>query len=204
MDQEQSIDQSEQTSKPDNKVKNELIEWAKAIGIAVVLVVVIRWFVFAPFIVDGPSMEPNFETGERLIVNKLLYDFRMPQRGEVVVFHVPDEGRDFIKRVIGLPGDTVKVEGDDVYVNGEKVNEYYIQDAIEQSNQEGRLYNSYLNFPNGEVPDGTVPEGKIFVMGDNRSNSKDSRSIGYVDIKEVVGRADLIFWPIQKVTIVKH
>ena len=99
---------------PKAKGTNELVEWIKALAIAGVLVVLIRWFLVSPFIVDGPSMKPNFHDRDRIIVNKIIYDIRAPKRGEVIVFHVPEEGRDFIKRVIGVPGDTVKVDGDTV------------------------------------------------------------------------------------------
>lgn len=101
--------QSGSVQEPPSKEKNEALEWLKAIVIAVVLVLLIRWLFFAPFIVDGESMQPNFHTSERIIVNKILYDIRAPKHGEVVVFHVPSQGRDFIKRVIGVPGDTVQV-----------------------------------------------------------------------------------------------
>ena len=142
-------------------------------------------------------MQPNFHTGERVIVNEILYDIREPKRGEVIVFHVPSEGRDFIKRVIGVAGDTVKVEGDTVTVNGKKVDETYIQGAIDAAEANGNELYNMKDFPNEQFPDGTVPEGHVFVMGDNRSNSTDSRMIGYVPLKDIVGRADLIFWPIK-------
>ncbi|MEI2399346.1 MULTISPECIES: signal peptidase I [Paenibacillus] len=185
------------------KPKNEVLEWIKAIAIALVLVILIRWLLFKPFIVDGPSMQPNFHTGERVIVNEILYDIRTPQRGEVIVFHVPSEGRDFIKRVIGVAGDTVKVEGDVVTVNGEPVNETYIQGAIDDAHNNNSLYNN-KNFPNEDFTDGTVPEGHVFVMGDNRSDSTDSRMIGYVPLGDIVGRADLIFWPVKDITVINH
>ena len=91
------------------QTKSETWEWIKALVIAGVLVIIIRWFLFSPFIVDGDSMHPNFFTGERLIVNEIVYDIRAPKRGEVIVFHAP-EGKDYIKRVIALPGETVKVD----------------------------------------------------------------------------------------------
>lgn len=163
------------------KPKNEVLEWIKAIAIALVLVILIRWLLFKPFIVDGPSMKPNFHTGERVIVNEILYDIRKPERGEVIVFHVPSEGRDFIKRVIGVAGDTVTVEGDVVTVNGEPVNETYIQSAIDDAHNNNILYNN-KNFPNEQFTDNKVPEGHVFVMGDNRSDSTDSRMIGYVPL----------------------
>lgn len=185
------------------KQKNEILEWVKAIAIALVLVFLIRWLLFKPFIVDGPSMQPNFHTGERVIVNEILYDIRSPQRGEVIVFHVPSEGRDFIKRVIAVAGDTVKVEGDVVTVNGVPIEEPYLQEAIDQAHNNNALYNN-KDFPNEQFPDGTVPEGHVFAMGDNRSDSTDSRMIGYVPLDDIVGRADLIFWPVQDITIINH
>lgn len=168
-----------------------------------VLVILIRWLLFKPFIVDGPSMKPNFHTGERVIVNEILYDIRKPERGEVIVFHVPSEGRDFIKRVIGVAGDTVTVEGDVVTVNGEPVNETYIQSAIDDAHNNNILYNN-KNFPNEQFTDNKVPEGHVFVMGDNRSDSTDSRMIGYVPLGDIVGRADLIFWPVKNISLINH
>ncbi|NMO96463.1 signal peptidase I [Paenibacillus lemnae] len=190
--------------KPAKKKKNELVEWLKALLIALILVVLIRWLLFKPFIVQGPSMQPNFVTGQKLIVNEILYDIRKPERGEVVVFHVPSEGRDFIKRVIAVAGDTVKVEGDQVIVNGKPVDEAYIQEAIDQAHENGRLYNPGTNFPNEYVPEDTVPEGHIFVLGDNRSNSTDSRMIGYVPLEDIIGRADVIFWPIKDIGFIDN
>ncbi|MNO71970.1 Signal peptidase I T [compost metagenome] len=189
---------------PAKKGKSEAFEWLKAIVIAVVLVLVIRWFLFAPFIVDGPSMKPNFHTGERIIVNKILYDIREPKHGEVVVFHVPSEGRDFIKRVIGVPGDIVKVEGDTVTINGQVIDEPYIQAALDEKHKNNELYNTEDNFPNELVSDGKVPEGYVFVLGDNRSNSTDSRRIGFVPYGDIIGRADLVFWPLKDIQFIKH
>ncbi len=180
------------------------MEWIKALVIAVVLVFLIRQFLFSPFIVDGPSMEPNFETGERLIVNKILYAIREPEFGEVVVFDVPEQGRKFIKRVIGVSGDTIRLEGDDLYINEQKIEEPYIKEAIEAAHAEGKLYNSGPNFPNANVQEATVPEGMILALGDNRGNSSDSRDIGFVTDDEIVGRADIIFWPLNKLEFIKH
>lgn len=185
----------------------ELVEWIKALVIAVVLVFLIRQFLFSPFIVDGPSMQPNFETGERLIVNKIIYVIREPEFGEVVVFDVPEQGRKFIKRVIGVPGDTIRLEGDDLYINDKKVDEPYIKEAVEAAHANGELYNKVgpdSNYPNDTNPEMTVPDGMIFAMGDNRSNSSDSRVIGFVKDEEIVGRADLIFWPLNKIEFIKH
>ncbi|MFC5401912.1 signal peptidase I [Cohnella soli] len=192
--------------KPVKKQGNELLEWIKALAIAGILVFVIRWLLLSPFIVDGPSMQPNFWNRERIIVNKIIYDIRAPKRGEVIVFHVPEEKRDFIKRVIGVPGDTVKVDGDTVYINGKPIEEKYLKSAYEEAHANGEKYNyrSDGSFPNTKFPDGVVPEGTVFVMGDNRSNSEDSRMIGYIPQSRIVGRADLIFWPLSDFSFVKH
>ncbi|WP_246096308.1 signal peptidase I [Paenibacillus sinopodophylli] len=180
----------------------EIVEWIKALVIAVVLVFLIRQFLFSPFIVDGPSMQPNFETGERLIVNKILYSIREPKFGEVVVFDVPEQGRKFIKRVIGVPGDKIKLDGDDLYINDKKIEEPYIKEAVEAAHANGELYNEKGS--TSDVADLVVPEDTIFALGDNRSDSTDSRVIGFVSDKEIVGRADIIFWPLNKLEFIKH
>ncbi|MNI80162.1 Signal peptidase IB [compost metagenome] len=149
-------------------------------------------------------MQPNFHTSERIIVNKIIYDIRDPKHGEVVVFHVPSEGRDFIKRVIGIPGDTVKVEGDTVTINGQVIDEKYIQEALDEKHKNNELYNREANFPNEFVSDDVVPEGYVFVLGDNRSNSTDSRRIGFVPYSDIIGRADLVFWPLNDIQFIKH
>ncbi|WP_322922737.1 signal peptidase I [Paenibacillus campi] len=192
---------SEQT--PPKKKKSEAKEWIKAIVVALVLVIIIRGFLFEPFIVDGPSMQPNFYTGERVIVNKILYDIRPPHPGEVIVLKVPSQNRDFIKRVIAVGGDTVKVEGDTVTVNGKVISEPYIQAAIDQAHAQGHDYN-INNFPTSQIPDDKVPQGYVFVMGDNRSNSQDSRMIGYIPLSNIIGRADVIFWPLSKAEWINH
>lgn len=182
-----------------NSAKSEAVEWIKAILIAAALVFIIRWFIFAPFIVEGPSMRPNFYTGERLIVNKIVYSFRAPKRGEVIVFHATEE-KDYIKRAIAFPGETVKVEGDKVYINGKLIEEPYIQEAIDEAENNGISYNTR------DFPESTVPEGTVFAMGDNRPDSLDSRfpQVGFVSFDTIIGRADVIFWPIDRIELIKH
>jgi len=179
-----------------SRLAKELTEWVIALAIAGIVVFFIRLFFISPFIVDGPSMEPNFWHGERIMVNKILYEFRSPKRGEVIVFHMPDEGRDFIKRVIGLPGDTVKVVGDQVFVNGVQIEEPYLEKAYAEARARGALPYNDRDFPETKVPEGT-----LFVMGDHRNNSLDSRypSVGFIPLDRVVGRAEFIFWPLGKI-----
>ncbi|MFD2670626.1 signal peptidase I [Marinicrinis sediminis] len=175
----------------------ELLDWIKTIAIALVLVLLIKTFLLGNYQVEGQSMEPNFYDGERIIVNKIIYDFREPKRGEVIVLHSPD-GRDFIKRIIALPGETIEVKGDDVLINGEKLEEPYLEEAVRREIEQGRQYN-YSNDPLK-----TVPEDQYFVMGDNRPYSKDSREIGFIPADDIVGRADLIYWPFPDFQLLRY
>lgn len=179
--------------------RKEAVDWLKALVVAGVLVFVIRAFLFSPYIVDGESMEPNFSGGERVIVNKILYDLRNPARGEVIVFRSPYQA-DYIKRVIALPGETVQVAGDTVYINGEPLPEPYLQDVLDEFAAAGETYNNKNFEPQ------TVPEGHVFVMGDNRPNSHDSRSadIGFIAFDEIIGRADVVIWPLDRIRLISH
>ncbi len=162
----------------------EARDWVVSIVVAVVLAFLIRTFIVELYIVDGPSMRPTLESHERLVVNKFLYRFRPPERGEILVFRYPrDPSRDFIKRVIAVPGDTIEIRDTHVYVNDQMINEPYI-----------------LNPTRTEYPKATVPEGTIFVMGDNRGNSEDSRfvDVGFVPFDLIKGKAMVVFWPLDK------
>lgn len=174
----------------EKKKSNEWWEWIKALAIAIVLAFVIRSFLFAPFVVDGTSMMPTLHDRERLIVTKLIYFIQDPEPGDIIVFHATQE-RDYIKRVIGIAGDKLEMKDDQLYINDQPVEEPYLDEYKKQAQAEG--------FPlTGDFGPIEVPEGEIFVMGDNRRNSKDSRMIGTVPLASVVGRADVIFWPIDQ------
>jgi len=162
-------------------------EYLETVAGAVVLAVFIMVFIARTFTVDGPSMLPTLHSGERLLVDKLTYRFRDPERGEIIVFRYPaDPSHHFIKRVIGLPGDHVEIRGGKVYINGV---------ALEET------YTSSPTF--GRFTSGVVPEGHYFVLGDNRNNSQDSRSplVGYVPRNLIVGRALLRYWPINRAVV---
>ena len=159
----------------------EAKDWAISILIALVLAFVIRYFIVELYMVDGPSMRPTLQSAERLVVNKFIYRFRAPERGEILVFRYPkDPSRDFIKRVIAVPGDTIEIKDGRVFVNQQLMNEPYI-----------------LSKTRGDYPLTTIPEGHIFVMGDNRNNSEDSRfaDVGFVPYELVKGKAMMVFWP---------
>ncbi len=139
----------------------------------------------ARFIVDGASMQPNFATGQFLIVSRANYLFGQPEYGDIVVFHAPPSPEDdYIKRVVGLPGDTVNIEGGIVYVNGEPWDEPYIDDDSTQCR--------------GGTCQWTLAEDEYFVMGDNRNSSSDSRSFGPVNRQFIVGEALVRYWPPNK------
>ena len=162
----------------------EIKDWIVSIAIAVVLSFFIRYFIVELYLVDGPSMRPTLQSAERLVVNKFIYRFRPPERGEILVFRYPrDPSRDFIKRVIAVPGDTIEIRDGRVYVNAALLNEPYI-----------------LSKTRGNYPLATVPDGHIFVMGDNRNNSEDSRfaDVGFVPFDLIKGKAMLVFWPVSQ------
>ena len=194
------IDEGEVCVEKVEKEKNELWEWIKALLIAFAIAAFIRYFLFTPIVVDGDSMMPTLEDGDRMIVNKIGYTIGNPDRFDIVVFHAP-EGKDYIKRVIGLPGDHVEYIDDQLYINGEPIDEPYLDQykvEITEGNLTGDFKLQDIN-PSLDV----IPEGHVFVMGDNRRFSKDSRHIGVVDIDEIIGNTNLIFWPISEIRIVK-
>ena len=161
----------------------EAKDWIVSIVVAVVLAFIIRQFVVELYIVDGPSMRPTLQSQERLVVNKFIYQFREPQKGEILVFQYPrDPKRDFIKRVIATAGDTVEIKDGRVFVNDQLLNEDYI-----------------LEKTKSEYPKSTVPKGTIFVMGDNRNNSEDSRfaDVGVGPLDLIKGKAMMVFWPLD-------
>ena len=150
---------------------------------------IIAWlliaFVVQAFYIPSSSMEPTFEPGDRIFVNKFIYRFREPKRQELVVFKYPENPEhNFVKRIIGLPGDKVKIEDGEVYVNGEPLSEPY----VEKKDRD--------DYPVTEVPD-----DHYFVLGDNRFNSQDSRYWGFVPRENLVGLPFVIFWPPSRIQL---
>ena len=182
------------------KKKNELWEWIKALVVAVLLAAVIRYFFFAPIVVDGLSMMPTLNDQDRMIVNKFSYQIGEPDRFDIIVFHAP-ENKDYIKRVIGLPGDTVEYKDDILYVNGKAFEEPYLEELKNDEILDGPLTEPFTL--KEKIGQETVPEGELFVMGDNRRFSKDSRHIGTVPMEEVLGKTSLVYWPIKEIGMAK-
>ncbi|WEG12155.1 signal peptidase I [Pullulanibacillus sp. KACC 23026] len=184
--------------KPAKKEKNEVFEWIKALAVAVIIAIVIRSFIFTNYVVEGESMMPNLQNGNRLIVNKVDYHVTQPKRFDVIIFHAtPTE--DYVKRVIGLPGDTVEYKNDTLYINGKAIAEPYL-DAYKKKTSGNLTWDFNLKKVTGKT---VVPKGKLFVMGDNRQNSVDSRVFGFVDESKVVGKVDLRYWPLNEFGTIK-
>jgi len=184
--------------------KSTFREYAEAIGIAILLALVIRTLVVQAFTIPSGSMMDSLLVGDYILVNKFLYgaelpltEWRMPgirnpHRGDIIVFKYPqDEKRDFIKRIIGTPGDVVQVRGRQVFVNGKPLNEPYVRRVEGALGHGGDL--TFCGFAYACDPT-TVPPGSYFVMGDNRDNSQDSRYWGFVKQEKIKGKAFLIYW----------
>lgn len=177
------------------KNRNEIWEWIKALLIAISLAFIIRTFILTPIVVEGASMKPTLQDQDRMIVTKI----GEPKRFDIVVFHA-SEGEDYIKRVIGLPGDRIEYIDDKLYVNGKLYDEPYLEKS-KQEVQYGPLTNSFT-LRETPVDSDVVPKGHLFVMGDNRRNSKDSRHIGAVPIEKVVGTTNIVYYPIKDMKII--
>lgn len=176
---------SEAAVRPRTGLLGSLAEVALIVGAAFVLALLIQQFVVKPFYIPSPSMEPTLLTGDRVLVNRFEYRFREPERGDIVVFNPPiSPGEDYIKRVVALAGDTVEVRDGRLYVNGEPQEEPFIKDEMDSPFRKER-----------------VPEGHVFVMGDNRNSSGDSRVFGPVEVDSLLGRAFLIYWPPGRVSV---
>ncbi len=177
---------------PRKSLGAHLREWLQVIVIALVISLPIRFFIAEPFVVNGASMDPTFATGQFLIVDRLTYRFGDPKRGDVVVFRYPSNPKVyFIKRIIGLPGETVSIKNGSVtisnteYPSGLKLDETYID-------------NSHSSH---ETSNTVIPEGHYFVMGDNRSQSSDSRVWGTLDKKLLAGRPIVRLLPVNTLSI---
>lgn len=185
---------------PSKKAKSTFREYAEAIGMALLLALFIRTFMVQAFKIPSGSMIPTLEIGDHILVSKLAYgiripywgkyivEFKKPQRGDVVVFIFPeDHSKDFIKRVIGVGGDLVKIRGKKIYINNLPVDDSHAH--FQDSDSEGGGFQIRDDYGPRRVP-----ENHVFVMGDNRDRSYDSRFWGFVNLEAVKGKAFLIYW----------
>ncbi|WP_394235511.1 signal peptidase I [Niallia oryzisoli] len=179
------------------EIKKESIEWIKALAIGIVIFAFIRMFFFSNYVVEGESMMPTLQDGNKLVVNKIGYQFGELHRFDVIVFHA-NESEDYVKRVIGLPGDEVEYRDDQLFINGKKYEEPYLEKYRKQTFG-GRLTGNFSLFElTGQK---NVPKDMIFVLGDNRLGSRDSREFGFVSVEQVVGKVNLRYWPMDEVAV---
>ena len=166
-----------------SKQKNEWFEWMKAIIIAIIVALFIRSFIFATSIVEGESMDPTLEVGERVIFNKIIYFIDNPERGDIVIIQRPN--KNYVKRIIGLPGETIEVKSGELFINNEKFSQTFLSEEAER--QTGTF---------GPI---TVPKDSYFVMGDNRAISKDSRNgLGFILEGEIIGKSEVVIYPFSE------
>jgi len=178
-----------------DRVKQEIREWVESLIIALVLALIIRTFVVQAFKIPTGSMKPTLVEGDRLLVNKFIYKFKEPQRGDIIVFKFPgNEKKDFIKRLIAKEGEVVEIKDGDIYIDGERIEEPF-------NIRKTRYYNKS---PYGASGRGiTIPKDSFYVLGDNSTSSRDSRYWGFVPRKNVIGKAFFLYWPINRIRTVK-
>ena len=181
-------------------------EWLETIIVATLLALTIRSFVVQPFKIPTGSMRSTLLEGDRILVNRFVYGLRIPfttlrffklqypQYGDVIVFNYPeDPKRAFIKRMIAKGGDTVEIKGGAIYINGNKLEHPSVKNIYYYNRGEYGLIDQKI----------TVPKNTYYVLGDNSGSSKDSRYWGFVDDKYLIGKAFMIYWPLQRIRLIK-
>ena len=168
-----------------------IFDFLQGIVVFLAIIVMVYLFLLSPQEISGQSMEPTFFNAELIITNKFIYKIDPPKRGDVIIFKSPKNKEiDYIKRVIGLPGDKVKLINGEYYVNTIKLDEPYLRPNTVTSG------GSFLE----EGSEITVPEGEYFVSGDNRPHSSDSREFGTIPLEDFIGKGILLYWPISKLS----
>ncbi|MDP8218675.1 MAG: signal peptidase I [Candidatus Theseobacter exili] len=194
--------------------RSVLREWTESVLFALVIAMIVRTFLIQAFKIPTGSMEPTLhgdpKKGDRVLVNKFLYRFEEPKRGDIVVFRTVnieglDQKKDFIKRLVGLPGDVVEIKDEKVLINGEILDEPDAFNSIEYvntfvSNRGGRMEGQY----GMEGESVTVPPGHFFVLGDNSRISRDSRYWGMVPRENLIGKAIMTYWPIKRMSLLRN
>lgn len=162
---------------------NEWLDWLKAIIIAIIAIFLLRQYGLATSVVEGESMYPVLENGEKIIFNKFVYHVSEPKRGDIIIIQQTD--KNYVKRVIGLPNETIEMIDHVLYVDGKKVDHTYVDE-----------YNTMLT---GDFGPYEVPDDHYFVIGDNRAISKDSRNgLGYIARSEIIGRSEFVIYPLNE------
>jgi signal peptidase I len=175
-------------STPPPATSSHLRLWMRDVLVSVAASFMIITFLYQPVRVEGTSMQPELRDQDRLFINKFAYRFESISRGDVVVFHYPrDPEKSYIKRVIGLPGDSLRIDDGRVYVNGQRIDESYVPKRYRDARS---------------MPEIVVPQGEYFVMGDHRSISSDSRDFGPVDRELIYGKAAFIYWPADNMGVI--
>lgn len=176
------------------KLGSFFLDILEVVVFAIAIFLFIYLLVLQPHKIKGDSMQPNYPDGEFLLTDKLSYRFGKPERGDVIVFEAPGvRDEEYIKRIIGLPGERVMVRDGKVYINGNLLDEPYIADTLSTG---GGIFSA-------EGKEVVVPERSFFVLGDNRPASSDSRTWGFVEKQKISGKAWVIYWPPEKVGLVK-
>ena len=172
--------------------------WIKPLLIAAVLAFGIRSFILGPYKIPTGSMHPVLMEGDRIFVDKITYRFKEPRRGDIVVFKYPlDRKKDFVKRLVGFGGETLEIRDGQIYVDGQRLEK--------PASFAQRFYYNREDWDYGKRGQKiAVPEGHLFVLGDNSAQSSDSRNWGFVSRKDLIGRAVLIWWPLNRFRLIKN
>ena len=175
-------------AEPPERLPSGAYLWIRDVLISVVVSILIIMFLYQPVRVEGTSMLPRLEDRDRLFINKFVYHFESIHRGDIVVFHYPrDPEKSYIKRVIALPGDNIRIDHGRVFVNGKLLHEDYVPEKYRDTKS---------------MPAIVIPEGEYFMMGDHRSISSDSREFGPVDRDLIYGKAVFVYWPTRDAGVV--
>ncbi|HDR6289178.1 TPA: signal peptidase I [Bacillus cereus] len=176
--------------------------WILPLIIMTILIILLRYFIFTPVVVEGNSMMSTLQDGDRMVANKIGYKLNGLERFDISVFKDKD-GMNYIKRIIGLPGDYIEYKNDQLYINGKKYSEFYL-DIQKKELARGELLTDDFNIKTlPSTLSKVVPERHYFVLGDNRRGSKDSRDIGFISADNIIGKANVVFWPLNEMKIVK-
>lgn len=179
-----------------NMNKRAWLNQLALVTLALVIVLGIRQFVLTPIEIDGKSMEPTFYNGEKLMMEQVSYWFNEPRRFDVIVFEA-SKSKDYIKRVIGLPGEDIYYQDNNLYINGEREDEPFLTVT-------GKGHAKTDDFKLEDIDDknSQIPDDHYLVLGDNRNNSQDSRTIGLIHKEQIKGRAFIRYWPLKKISMI--